>query len=119
MPKEVGGKQFRPPEDAQKPSRQSIAEARAAFAEFDRHAGRHRGRYHEEELVPPGAGALAVMPHRVYGDRSVDQWPGSADEQAALRVRAESAASSTGFESRCSGLIGTPGACRHRLPILG
>ncbi|WP_280243243.1 hypothetical protein [Nocardia abscessus] len=90
MSKEFGEKRFRPPEDAQKPSRQSIAEATAAFAEFDKRAGRRRDRYHEEELVPPGAGALAVMPRRVYGDRSVDQWPGSADEQAALQVRAES-----------------------------
>ncbi|MET8778488.1 hypothetical protein ABZV58_26085 [Nocardia sp. NPDC004654] len=89
MSKEVGGKQFRPPEDAQKLSKQSIAEAKAAFAEFDRRAGRRLARYHEEDLVPPGAGTLAVMPRRVYGDRSVDQWPGSADEQAALQVRAE------------------------------
>ncbi|MCP2275633.1 hypothetical protein APR09_001185 [Nocardia amikacinitolerans] len=89
MSKEFGGKKFRPPEDAQKPNRQSLAEAKAAFAEFDRRAGRQRYRYHEEESVPPGAGALALMPRRVYGDRSVDKWPGSADERAALQVRAE------------------------------
>ncbi|MFE7744681.1 hypothetical protein [Nocardia sp. NPDC057455] len=90
MSKEFGGRRFRPPEDAQKLSKQSITEAKAAFAEFDKRAGRDHGRYHEEELVPPGAGALAVMPRRVYGDRSVDQWPGSADQQEALRIRAES-----------------------------
>jgi hypothetical protein len=90
MSKEIGGKRFRPPEDAQKLSKQSITEAKAAFAEFDRRAGRDHGRYHEEEFIPPGAGALAVMPRRVYGDRSVDQWPGSADQKAALRIRAES-----------------------------
>ncbi|MEU2092837.1 hypothetical protein ACWEPH_21780 [Nocardia beijingensis] len=90
MSKDVGGRKFRPPEDAQKLSKQSIAEAKAAFAEFDRRAGRHRGRYHEDESVPPGAGTLEVMPRRVYGDRSVERWPGSADERAALQVRAES-----------------------------
>ncbi|MFB8001140.1 hypothetical protein [Nocardia sp. NPDC056000] len=37
-------------------------------------------------------GMLGTMPRRVLGDPSVPPWPGSADEQAAQRVRAEQAA---------------------------
>lgn len=90
MSKAVGGRGFRPPEDAQKLSKQALAEARAAFAEFDRQAGRLRGPYHDEDAVPPGAGTLAVMPQRVHGDPSIEQWPGSTDERAAMQTRADS-----------------------------
>ncbi|MGX1773664.1 hypothetical protein ACWIGW_16240 [Nocardia brasiliensis] len=88
MTQDVGGRHFKPPEDSQRISKADIAKMKAGFAEFDRRAGRQHGYYHDEDVLPPGAGALTGLPRRVYGDRSVEPWPGSADERAASATRA-------------------------------